>query len=86
MYKCLSCRSCFDEPDTKSTSYEDYYGVAGLFPDRHGLTIEVCPRCGSEDFEQENLCESCKWHSIDSDSEDYCDNDECYDCDDYEEI
>ena len=85
MYKCSSCRSCFDKPDTKDTSYEDYYGVGAEFPDRHSLTIEVCPYCWSEDIEQENLCESCKWSHIDSDSEEYCETDESYECEFYEE-
>lgn len=86
MYKCDYCKCKFDEPDTLSTTYEDYYGVSDDVMSRTHLSIEVCPICGSEEISEMNLCETCKWSHIDSDSEEYCETDESYDCDDYEEI
>ena len=86
MYKCLDCNRVFDEFDTKRTSYESYFGVSDLFPNSHNLTIEVCPRCGSENISEVNLCESCKWSHIDNDSEEYCETEESFECKYYEEF
>lgn len=52
MYRCLNCRYEFDEPDEIHTSYEAYYGVASDFGSRTSLTLEVCPRCESDDIDE----------------------------------
>ena len=52
MYRCLNCRCEFDEPDEIYTSYEAYYGVASDFGSRTSLTLEVCPRCESDDIDE----------------------------------
>lgn len=52
MYRCLNCRCEFDEPDVIHTSYEVYYGVASDFGSRTSLTLEVCPRCESDDIDE----------------------------------
>lgn len=49
MYYCEHCGEKFKKPGVYHTSYEAYYGVAYL-PGRHGLTIDVCPECGSEEI------------------------------------
>lgn len=85
MFECGNCGCRFTEPDRLDTTYERYYGVGSLFPNHHSLTIEVCPRCGSDDFSEINLCETCRWKNVDPDSVNYCDNNESHDCDDYEE-
>ena len=51
-YRCDNCGETFEEPDYELTSYEDYYGVSSLFPDRHYMYLSVCPNCGSEDIEE----------------------------------
>lgn len=52
MFRCLNCGEVFDEADEMYTTYEAYYGVASDFPDRTSLTLEVCPRCESDDIDE----------------------------------
>lgn len=52
MYKCEHCGRVFDEPDIRHDTYESYCGVGSLFPDSHGYDYNVCPHCGSEDFDE----------------------------------
>lgn len=52
MYRCLDCGEVFDEADEMYTTYEAYYGVASDFPDRTPLTLEVCPRCKSDEIDE----------------------------------
>lgn len=55
-YRCSECGAWFDskeELNHKKTTCEEYYGVAGDFPDRHSLTVTTCPCCGEEaDFKE----------------------------------
>ena len=50
MFICSECEWVFNEPDGKRICLEDYYGVRDL-PGRHYGTVECCPECGCEDFE-----------------------------------
>lgn len=50
-YKCRDCDAVFDEPHEHETTYEQFYGVAGMFPDWHRLTILECPCCGSDQLD-----------------------------------
>lgn len=59
MYECNDCGRSFDELISIKTSYENYYGVGSLFSNHHSLTIDVCPYCKSED-----------WEEVDDDDED----------------
>lgn len=52
MFRCNDCGEYFEEADEIRTSYEAYYGVASDFPDRHPMTLEVCPNCHSDDIEE----------------------------------
>ena len=52
MYKCNNCGCLFEEPCVVRTTYENYYGVGGLFPNHHYLSYECCPNCRDEDFEE----------------------------------
>lgn len=52
MFRCLDCGEVFDEADELYTTYESYYGVASDFPDRTPLTLEVCPRCESDQIDE----------------------------------
>ena len=52
MWICDNCNAEFDEPEEEMESYESYYGVSSMFPDRHYFTMQVCPCCGSEDIEE----------------------------------
>ena len=54
LYKCLNCGAIFEKPHIKKTSYEAYYGVWGMFPNRTPLTLEVCPCCYDEEIEEYN--------------------------------
>lgn len=51
MYKCNKCGEVFDEPESREETlsydpvYKEYYNV--------------CPYCGSEDFEDATLCSVC---------------------------
>ena len=52
MCECMECGRSFDEPISIKTSYENYYGVGGLFRNHHSLYVEVCPYCKSEEWEE----------------------------------
>ena len=52
LYKCMNCGERFNEPDTIPTTYESYYGVAGMFPYSTPLDLYVCPWCNAEDIEE----------------------------------
>ena len=69
MYKCTKCYEVFDEPDSKTICYEDYYGVGSLFDTRHTTEILICPECGDEDIEDIGKvmqCSSCEeWFNED---------------------
>ena len=52
MYKCRDCEEIFEEPHEHETTWEKFYGVSGMFPDSHRLTIYECPRCGSDQIEE----------------------------------
>lgn len=52
MYRCPYCKHEFEEPRYIHTTYENYYGVSGLFGNSTSLTIQVCPYCKEEDFEE----------------------------------
>ena len=54
MWICDNCGAEFDEPEQEQESYENYYGVASMFSDRHYFTLQVCPNCGSEDIVEED--------------------------------
>lgn len=49
--RCNDCEAVFDEPGCIAVDGEVYYGVPEL-PGRHTIWINVCPECGSEDFEE----------------------------------
>ena len=51
-YKCLNCGEIFIKPKIIHTSYEDYYGVSGLFSSRTSLELETCPKCDDEEVEE----------------------------------
>lgn len=50
MYVCDNCGARFEEPEQERTTYEHYFGAewSGGIP----YVYEVCPDCGSEDFEE----------------------------------
>ena len=53
MYRCKDCRKEFENPISKTMTYEDYYGVYDLFNNSKGhITIQSCPYCSSEDLEE----------------------------------
>lgn len=52
-YECRDCGARFDEPEEQCVNAADYYGVGSEFGPSSGyLHITVCPRCGSEEFEE----------------------------------
>ena len=55
IYQCDSCGKYLVEDDIeiKTSSYEEYYGVANELAGRTPVHIEICPHCGAED----SLCE-----------------------------
>lgn len=53
MYRCPNCGKEFEEPSIRITSYEDYFGI--WYPDRHELILNICPYCGSEEIEDEEM-------------------------------
>lgn len=51
MYRCNYCGATFDEPYELHTTYEDYYGTYS-FASGTRLVLDVCPKCGSEEYEE----------------------------------
>lgn len=51
-YKCSECERVFDKPHEHETTWEAFYGVSGMFPDHHRVTILECPYCGSDGIEE----------------------------------
>lgn len=51
-YYCPDCHTYFNKPEEREADMEDYYGVGGMFSDHHRGFINVCPECGSEDFNE----------------------------------
>lgn len=49
--KCDNCGHICptDELVQTKTTYEQYYGVAHLFPNHHTLYLYTCPNCGGEE-------------------------------------
>lgn len=52
MYYCDNCERSFYETEEIETTYEEYYGVSGMFPNSNSLSYGVCPHCGSEDYRE----------------------------------
>ena len=50
IYKCDECTSYFDEPEEVRTTYEDFYGVGSVFPNKTDLSYYICPHCGSFNY------------------------------------
>lgn len=67
MYYCRDCKNEFDEVKQKRISFEDYYGVSVLFPDKHEMNLEICPHCGSEEIEEMGTCDNCGYPCRDID-------------------
>lgn len=59
MFYCDNCKNEFEEPKKEKTTYEAYYGVDDKFADKHEMSLEKCPYCGSEDFEEMPTCDRC---------------------------
>lgn len=55
-YKCRDCGEIFDEPRVKQTTYESYYGAP--FESRTPLTLWLCPACGEEVDEDDEVNEN----------------------------
>ena len=51
-YYCEECGERFSEPTSKTTTYEDLYGVGDLFGSKHYVSVSVCPHCGNEEIEE----------------------------------
>lgn len=51
-YKCEDCKRIFSTPGLEKTTYEAYYGVSSLFNGSHECSLEVCPCCGSEYYDE----------------------------------
>ncbi len=54
MYVCNNCGADFAVPDKVHTTYESYYGVSGEFRYHTPITLDVCPYCGDDDFEEDD--------------------------------
>ena len=52
MYRCKNCDCTFYEPIIIKTTYENYYGVGGLFPNHNHMEYCACPHCHSEEYEE----------------------------------
>lgn len=80
MYKCNHCKEVFEKPKTIETTYEEEYGVSGLFPDSHQLKYDVCPHCGEDDIEKAIECEECGEYFTKEELEVLCDGNICKKC------
>lgn len=53
MYKCLNCGETFSSPDSVRDFESEYFGRTVTH------YMNVCPSCGSDDFEEMDKCEIC---------------------------
>lgn len=51
MYECLECNAKFESPN--QIPEEIYYGIDSEFNYRSNKKINVCPKCESNDIEQQ---------------------------------
>lgn len=71
MWYCDKCKNEFDEPERKEITFEEYYGVDHLFPNRNKTSILTCPFCGEEDeIEEMRECDQCGEWTRECDLED----------------
>ena len=54
MYHCFNCNEDFYEPGKVHTTYERFYGGCEDWGSVTPMTIDVCPYCGSDEFEEED--------------------------------
>lgn len=48
-YRCYKCKEEFDEPDYRESNESfEFWGSVG----RQTFVTEICPSCGSEDFDE----------------------------------
>ena len=59
MYYCENCKNEFIEPKVEKTTYEEMCGVYGEFANHNELSLEFCPYCHSDDFEEMKACDKC---------------------------
>lgn len=52
MYECSNCHKQFERPIFEKVCQEDYYGVGGLFGNKHYSVVGFCPYCKSEEWEK----------------------------------
>ena len=50
MYQCYNCCAIFEKPDIEWVNVGVYYGVDNPYGKQ--ATIEVCPCCGCEEFQE----------------------------------
>lgn len=59
MFICNDCGCMFEEPDTRRTTYEAYYGVYSEFGSHTPFYLDICPCCGSDEFGEAEIEEEC---------------------------
>lgn len=52
MFRCRNCDCEFEEAVEIRTTYENYCGVGGLFPNHNYMTYLACPNCHSEEYDE----------------------------------
>lgn len=63
MYECNNCNYRFEEPSTRRTTYESYFGVSSEFSSYTPMNLQTCPHCGADDFEELMQCDFCEeWY------------------------
>jgi hypothetical protein len=54
IYRCNKCDKYFDEPATRTSTYESEYGLTREFSSSTTCYINKCPNCYCEEFEEVN--------------------------------
>ena len=72
MYRCNSCKTLFEEPHEciEETGVTADLGAFGSMSEV--ISYEVCPECGSEDFEGAPQCDICDGYEYMSEGETVC--------------
>ena len=79
MYKCHDCGETFASPKTVKVCLGEYAGTPALNEETE------CPICGSDDYEEAELCESCGGYFFPDDLEEgLCEDCRCAVIEDFE--
>lgn len=77
---CKNCKNTFTDTELKQVkgTFEEDYGVSGLFDTKTEYVKYICPNCFSDDIEEAYKCKNCEEYFLEEElEENLCK--QCYD-------